>query len=78
MANGHTELYDGSLRIASIPDCLGLRVVIGYGVPGIEAAVKFSVDGVGFGELVFKDYDATCRVERSALVNEFTCSCRNA
>jgi hypothetical protein len=40
--------------------------------------VKFSVDGQGFGELVFKDDDAACRVECGAVVNEFPSSCRDA
>jgi hypothetical protein len=42
----------------------------------VEAAVKFGVDGVGFGELVFEDDDAARGIQCGAVVDEFTGSGR--
>ncbi|MDT5142135.1 MAG: hypothetical protein QOD02_2710, partial [Mycobacterium sp.] len=38
----------------------------------VEAAVEFSVDGVGFSELIFKDDDAARRIEGRTAVDQFT------
>ena len=43
----------------------------------VEAAVKFGVDGVGFGELIFEDDDAARGVECGAVVDEFAGSGRD-
>src|SRR4051794_33874920 len=50
----------------------GLKVITGGGVPVVEAAVKFDVDGVGFCELIFEDDDAARRVECGAAIDQFT------
>lgn len=50
---------------------------LGTRVPVVEAAVELGVDGVGFGELVFKDDDAACRIKCGTALNQFTDSCRD-
>ena len=50
----------------------GTYIATGRGAPIVEAAVKFSVDGVGRSELIFKDDDAARRIERGTTVDQFT------
>jgi hypothetical protein len=44
----------------------------GGGAPVVEAAVKFGVGCVGLSELIFKDNDAAGRIERGAVIDQFT------
>jgi len=50
----------------------GPSIVTGRGATGVEAAVKFGVDGVGLSELIFKDDDAARRIEGGTAVDQFT------
>jgi hypothetical protein len=50
----------------------GLSIVTGRSATGVEAALEFDVDGVGLGELIFKDDDAARRIEGGAAVDQFT------
>jgi hypothetical protein len=39
---------------------------------GAQTAAKFGVHRVGFSELVFKDDDAARRLQRGAVIDQFT------
>jgi hypothetical protein len=50
---------------------LGL-IVTGRSATGVEAALEFGVDGLGLGELIFKDDDSARRIEGGTTVDQFT------
>ena len=65
-----TTLSSGNGLAASV--VYGLRIVTGSSGTGVEAALEFGVDGVGLSQLIFKDDDATRRVEGGAAIDQFT------
>jgi hypothetical protein len=50
----------------------GLSIVTGRSGTGVEAALEFGVDGLGLGELIFKDDDSARRIEGGTTVDQFT------
>jgi hypothetical protein len=56
----------------------GMSSIARWRASAVEAAVELGIDGVGISELVFEDDDAACRIERGAMVDQFTCPCRDS
>jgi hypothetical protein len=75
--NGQRRVWFGINEPKGIGGVLGLGMLTGWVSSLVEAAVKFGVDGAGFGELVFEDDDAARGIECGAVVDEFAGSGRD-
>ena len=50
----------------------GLGTLAGRSTLVFEAALQFGVDGLGLGELILENDDATCGIQSGAAVHQLT------